>query len=101
MGRMGRAALTLADVSGSVDALRVTCAKCDRVLQSHVERLIYDLGPHAMVSAWTARITADCPRRQKANSADPCAARLVNVPTNQWTEVGTGLVAAVPANDDR
>lgn len=89
---MRRGAVTLVEVSDSVDSLRVVCSKCGRLSQSHVERLIYDFGPHETVSAWTARITADCPRRRTANLADPCAARLVDLPTSAWTEGGTGLV---------
>ena len=96
---MRRGPLTLADVCGSVDALRVTCPKCDRFSQAHVERLIYEFGPRETVTSWTARITADCPRRCRHSVADPCAARLVDLPTTTWTEAGTGLLA--PANADK
>ena len=98
---MRLSAVTLADVSASIDTLRVVCSKCGRLSQSHVERLIYDFGPHETVSAWTARITADCPRRGTANLADPCAARLVNLPTSAWTEGGTGLAPMTRAAGQR
>lgn len=91
---MSSTAVTLADVSGSVDALRVTCPKCNRFSQSHVERLIFDFGPQETVSGWTARVTADCPRRRSPNLSDPCAAKLVDLPTSAWTGTGTGLLAA-------
>lgn len=97
---MRPSAVTLAEVCSSVDALRVVCAKCDRLSQSHVERLIHDFGPHETVSGWTARITADCPRRRTANLADPCAARLVDLPTSAWTAGGTGLVPMAQPSDE-
>lgn len=98
---MRSGAVTLADVSACVDTLRIVCAKCGRLSQSHVERLIYDFGPNETVSGWTARTTADCPRRRTANLADPCAARLVDLPTSAWTEGGTGLAPMARAASGR
>jgi hypothetical protein len=66
--------LTPADLIGKLELLRVECAKCGRSGRYRVDRLVEQLGPDAKLTDWRAEITADCPRRIKANYSDQCGA---------------------------
>jgi hypothetical protein len=91
---MHKASTKFADLNGLVDALRLSCPKCGRIAQFHLERLIYEFGPAETVTGWAAKTTADCPRRQQRDLRDPCAMRVLDLPTTPATKRGTGLVSA-------
>jgi hypothetical protein len=58
-------AITLGDLAGRLDLLRVGCSKCARAGQYRVTALIERYGPDMGLPDWKDAITADCPRRAK------------------------------------
>jgi hypothetical protein len=69
-------ALTLGDLEGKLEVLRVACKKCDRVGQYRVAKLIERHGPDANLVDWKDSLTADCPKRPNDRVAlmDLCGA---------------------------
>jgi len=67
-------AITFRDVVGTLTILRITCHKCGRSGQYHVDPLIMRYGVDAKLFDWSDEITADCPRKQAQNLNDQCGA---------------------------
>lgn len=72
MGRNG--SITVGDLVGKLDVLRVECTRCDRKGQYPVAKLLAELGPDAMLTYWRERIIADCPKQQSVSNYDRCGA---------------------------
>ena len=63
------------DIVSKLHVLRITCDKCGRSGQYHVDRLIMRYGIDAKLFDWSDEITADCPRKIAGNMYDACGAR--------------------------
>lgn len=61
MSRSG--SITPADLVGRLRVLRLVCAPCGREGRYPVARLMVDPGPDGMLTEWSDRLTADCPRK--------------------------------------
>ena len=68
-------AITFRDIVGKLAILRITCDKCGRSGQYHVDRLIMRYGIDAKLFDWSDEITADCPRKIAKNMYDACGAK--------------------------
>ena len=66
-------AITFRDIVGKLAILRITCDKCGRSGQYHVDRLIMRYGIDAKLFDWEPE--ADCPRKVASNEHDPCGVR--------------------------
>jgi hypothetical protein len=73
-------AIIFRDLVGKLDVLRVTCDKCGRSGQYHVDRLILRYGIDAKLFDWSDEITADCPRKIANKLNDLCGARCPDLP---------------------
>ena len=67
-------AIIFRDIVGKLAISRISCDKCSRSGQYHVDRLIMRYGIDAKLFDWSDEITADCPRRQAKNFNDQCGA---------------------------
>jgi hypothetical protein len=73
--------VTLADIAGRLEFLRIECKKCERSAQYRVMRLMKELGPRSALIALKDKLTWDC-----ANKGDKCDARFPDLPklTRWW-----------------
>ncbi len=55
-------------------SVRVSCAKCARQGRYSRAAFVELVGPETMLPDALARISADCPQRQKTLAYDPCMA---------------------------
>jgi hypothetical protein len=69
-----RGAITLGDLRGRLEVLRVACRKCDRAGRYSVEGLIERHGADAGLPDWKDTITADCPLRAQPAVWNLCGA---------------------------
>jgi hypothetical protein len=73
--------VTLGDLAGRLEMLRVSCSKCDRKGQYHVAALIERQGAGLGLPDWTDQLTADCPRRARPGATwDLCGACFPDLP---------------------
>jgi hypothetical protein len=70
----GDDSITLRDLIGKLQMLRVECNKCDRHGQYYVDQLFVRLGPDAKLTDCLHKLTADCPRKRSSGLADACGA---------------------------
>jgi hypothetical protein len=68
--------VTLGDIAGRLEMLRIECAKCGRAGQYRVMRLMKECGPDTLLPELLALISADCPKRQARLTSDPCKAMM-------------------------
>jgi hypothetical protein len=73
-------AIIFSDLIGKLGVLRIECAKCGRVGQYKLARLIARYGRDEKLFAWTNEITADCPRKLARSDSDPCGAICPDLP---------------------
>jgi hypothetical protein len=68
-------AITLGDLAGQLEVLRVACSKCDRAGQYHMARLIDPYGADTGLPDFKDDITGNCPlRAQPGATWDLCGA---------------------------
>ena len=67
-------AITLGDLQGRLEVLRVTCSKCDRTGQYHVPRLIELYGADMGLPDFKDAIIGNCPLRAQPGTWDLCGA---------------------------
>jgi hypothetical protein len=72
-------AVTLGDLAGQLDVLRVTCSKCDRAGQYRVARLIELYGADMGLPDFKDAITGNCPLRAKPGTWDLCGAHFLDI----------------------
>ena len=60
---MARTYLTIGDIEGKLDVLRVECTKCLRKGRYSVPRLIEKSGRKANMMKWKEQLSGDCPKR--------------------------------------
>lgn len=72
--RTNRGGVTLGDLVGTLEVLRVECGACGRSGQYRVLRLIKEFGEGLTLPEFRARVTADCPRRGAVRTAEQCQA---------------------------
>jgi hypothetical protein len=72
LSRTRSGAVTLGDLAGKLELLRVECKTCGRAGQYRVLRLIKELGAEFALPEFRARVTADCPRRPSLNGTEQC-----------------------------
>ena len=70
----GDDSMSLRDLIGKLDILRVECSKCDRRGQYRVDQLFVRLGPDAKLSDCLHELTGDCPRKRPSGLAVGCGA---------------------------
>jgi hypothetical protein len=68
--------VTLGEIAGRLEMLRVECPKCGRAGQYRVMRLMKECGPGTLMPELLAKISGDCPKRQAGELHDPCRARM-------------------------
>jgi len=66
--------LTLADLIGKLEVLRVECPRCGRSGWYRVDQLFVALGPAMRIGDWLHNLTADCPRRDLPAGVSECGA---------------------------
>jgi hypothetical protein len=67
-------AITLGDLAGQLDVLRVACSKCDRAGQYPVARFIDLYGADMGLPDFKDAITGNCPLRDQPATWDLCGA---------------------------
>jgi len=72
--------ITLSDIAGKLELLRVECEKCGRKGQYRVLRLLRELGPDMTIVAWREMISADCPKRSAGRLYDQCGVCCPDLP---------------------
>ena len=75
-----RRAITLSDLIGKLDVLRVACEKCGRDGCYGLARLIEKRGRNAKVIDWLDELTATCPKNVAHNMNDSCGAKCPQLP---------------------
>jgi hypothetical protein len=65
-------AITLGDLVGKLEMLRLECKDCDRAGQYRVLRLVREFGEYLPLPELRVRLTADCPRRWSAHGTEQC-----------------------------
>jgi hypothetical protein len=73
-------ATIFSDLTGKLEVLRVSCAKCDRAGSYRVSGLIEKRGRDAKLIDWIDELTADCPKKKAGSMNDQCAARCPDLP---------------------
>jgi hypothetical protein len=73
-------ATIFSDLIGKLDAVRVTCERCERNGRYRLQSLIAKRGGDANVVDWLAELTADCSIKQAQNWSDRCATRCPDLP---------------------
>jgi hypothetical protein len=66
--------ITLADLIGKLEVLRVECPGCGRTGWYRVDQLFVTQGPDMKITNWLHNLTADCPRRNQPGPTNGCAA---------------------------
>ena len=67
-------AITLGDLVGKLDYLRIECSACERAGQYRVLRLIAELGNDFVLLELRERLTANCTKRHAASIYERCKA---------------------------
>jgi hypothetical protein len=73
-------AIIFNDLTGKLDALRVSCGKCERDGCYGLSRLIEKRGRDARLIDWLDKLTVACPKKIARNMNDPCGARFPGLP---------------------
>ena len=81
--------ITLADLIGKLEVLRVECSTCGRSGWYRVDQLFVALGPATRIGDWLHDLTADCPRRDRP-AQDGCGADCPDLLIDSTSAAQTG-----------
>jgi hypothetical protein len=56
---------TIGSLVRRLDVLRVECPRCNRSGRYSVAKLVNELGPGYLLTAWLSELTRDCPNKQQ------------------------------------
>ena len=74
-------ALTLSDLVGKLNTLRIACERCERSGQYRVDRLIARYGGDQKLPDWIREVTADCTIRVQGETySERCRAICPDLP---------------------
>lgn len=76
----GRDYITVGDIVGKLEWLRLECEKCGRCGAYNVQRLLEQHGPDYSLITFKDTITADCPRFQQGGWYDRCGCGAPDMP---------------------